>query len=107
MLAGTKETPGEILSNRDRKYKVYRGMASSKAQRSWRGKSSTPEGISTTVAYKGSAKTILKDFGGGIRSGLSYTGVRNLQELRCKANFVRQSNASQIESSTHILGRGK
>lgn len=112
MLAGTKETPGEILSSGTtsgdrKKYKVYRGMASSKAQRSWRGKSSTPEGISTTVAYKGSVKAILKDFNGGIRSGLSYTGVRNLKELRCKADLVRQSNASQVESSTHILGRSR
>jgi len=108
MLAGTKETPGEILSSTNgKKYKVYRGMASSKAQRSWRGKSSTPEGISTTVAYKGHVKNILKDFDGGIRSGLSYTGVHNLKEVRCRADFIRQSSASQVESSTHILGRNK
>ena len=108
MLAGTKETPGEILSSTNgKRYKVYRGMASSKAQRSWRGKSSTPEGISTTVAYKGSVKAILKDFNGGIRSGLSYTGVRSIKELQCRTDFIRQSSASQVESNTHILGRNK
>ena len=107
MLAGTKETPGEILSSTNKKYKVYRGMASSNAQTNWRGKSSTPEGISTTVNYKGSVGSVLQDFAGGIRSGLSYTGVRNLKELRSKSNFIRQSNASQIESGTHILRRSK
>ena len=108
MLAGTKETPGEILSSTNgKKYKVYRGMASSKAQRNWRGKSATPEGISTTVPYKGSVANILEDFAGGIRSGLSYTGVRSLEELRCKSDFVRQSNASRVESGTHILRRNR
>jgi IMP dehydrogenase len=108
MLAGTKETPGEILSSTNgKKYKVYRGMASSKAQRSWRGKSATPEGISATVPYKGSVTNILKDFAGGIRSGLSYTGVHSLEELRCKSDFVRQSNASRVESGTHILRRSR
>ena len=108
MLAGTKETPGEVLSSSNgKKYKVYRGMASSNAQRNWRGKSSTPEGISTTVSYKGRVGHILEDFAGGIRSGLSYTGVRSLEGLRSKSNFIRQSNAGQIESNTHILRRSK
>ena len=108
MLAGTKETPGEILSSSNgKKYKVYRGMASSNAQTNWRGKSSTPEGISTTVNYKGSVRSVLQNFAGGIRSGLSYTGVRSLEQLRSKSSFIRQSNASQIESSTHILRRSK
>ena len=108
MLAGTEETPGETFSsNTGKKYKVYRGMASADAQIDWRGKSSTPEGISTTVPYKGSVEDILENIGGGIRSGLSYSGVRNLSELRCKANFLRQTNSSQVESNTHILGRNK
>jgi IMP dehydrogenase len=106
MLAGTKETPGEVLSSSNgKKYKVYRGMASSNAQRDWRGKSSTPEGVSTTVSYKGRVGHILEDFAGGIRSGLSYTGVRSLEGLRSKSNFIRQSSAGQVESSTHILRR--
>ena len=106
LLAGTEETPGEtFFSSKGKKYKVYRGMASADAQNDWRGKSSTPEGISTTVPYKGSATNILKDLAGGIRSGLSYSGVRSLAELRSKATFVRQTHAGQSESSTHILRR--
>jgi len=104
LLAGTKETPGEVFSSKSgKKYKVYRGMASSDAQTDWRGKSSTPEGVSTTVPYKGSASVILQNLAGGIRSGFSYSGVRSLQGLRCKATFVRQTYSGQSESSTHIL----
>jgi IMP dehydrogenase len=104
ILAGTKETPGNIFTSQDgKKYKVYRGMASASAQKDWRGRSSAPEGISTTVPYRGGVKAILRDLCGGIRSGLSYSGARNLKELRAKAKFIKQSSASQVESSTHIL----
>tara|TARA_Y100001963_G_scaffold150632_1_gene232048 strand:+ start:2350 stop:3387 length:1038 start_codon:yes stop_codon:yes gene_type:complete len=104
MLAGTEETPGETFhSNRGKRYKVYRGMASAEAQSDWRGKSSTPEGVSTTVTYKGEVAPILDNLLGGIRSGLSYSGVRTLKDLQIKAKFVRQTGAGQFESSTHIM----
>jgi len=106
MLAGTNETPGEVLHGSDgQKFKEYRGMASREAQRSWRGKSSSPEGVSAMVPYRGPVEDILKDLAGGIRSGLSYTGVRNIGELQSRARFILQSSASQLESSTHILWR--
>ena len=106
MLAGTKESPGEVLSsNSGKKFKVYRGMASSEAQNDWRGKSSTAEGVSTTVPYKGSVEHILNDIAGGIKSGLSYTGARTMAELRAKSTFIRQTAAGQVESSTHIMRR--
>ena len=108
MLAGTTETPGRIVSSTNgEKYKEYRGMASKEAQRSWRGKNSTPEGVATMVPYKGPVVDILQDITGGIRSGLSYTGVRNIQELQNRANFILQSSAAQLESNTHILWRHK
>ena len=106
LLSGTDETPGEVLVGaKGEKYKEYRGMASKEAQRSWRGKSSTPEGVSTVVPYKGPVRNILQDFDGGIRSGLSYTGVRSIKELQSKRHFVLQSSAAQLESSTHIMWR--
>ena len=106
MLSGTEETPGEALVNaKGEKYKEYRGMASKKAQREWRGKSSTPEGVSAMVPFKGPVNDILQDISGGIRSGLSYTGVRSIQELQNKRRFILQSSAAQLESNTHILWR--
>ncbi len=106
MLAGTNETPGEVLYGSDgQKFKEYRGMASREAQRSWRGKSSSPEGVATMVPYRGPAEDIIKDLAGGIRSGLSYTGVHNISELQSRAHFILQSSAAQLESNTHILWR--
>ena len=105
MLAGTDESPGEIFTSGNKKYKVYRGMASRSAQMDWRGQSSSPEGISTTIPYKGSAADILRDIGGNVRSGFSYTGARTLEEFQSSATFLLQTAAGQYESSTHILRR--
>jgi IMP dehydrogenase len=107
MLAGTDQSPGQVFYNGDNKYKVYRGMASSEAQVNWRGKTSTPEGISTTIPYKGDVNTILVDLKGGIQSGLSYSGSRSIQELQVKSKFIKQTSAGQAESFTHILSRNK
>ncbi len=105
MLAGTGEAPGEMIWINDEARKTYRGMASSEAQNEWRGKSSTPEGISTTVPYKGPVQSIIDDLVGGIKSGLSYSGARSIAELRFNAKFIRQTSAGQHESWTHILSR--
>ena len=104
LLAGTEETPGIVLStNGSAPRKVYRGMASREAQKAWRGKVGSVEGVATTVAIKGPVSDVLHDLEWGIRSGLSYTGARNLRELRGKATFVTQTSASQTESSPHAL----
>jgi IMP dehydrogenase len=104
MLAGTNETPGQVFrSNSNKTYKVYRGMASPEAQIAWRGHARSLEGISTTVPHKGAAENILQTIERNIKSGLSYTGAYNLQELRSKSRFVRQSSSGLAESNTHIL----
>ena len=107
MLAGTDQSPGQVFDAGNKKYKVYRGMASSEAQINWRGKTSTPEGISTTIPYKGDVNTILADLKGGIQSGMSYSGARTINDLQAKARFVQQTTAGQAESFTHILMRNK
>jgi IMP dehydrogenase len=103
MLAGTSESPGEVLDMGGKKVKQYRGMASREAQHNWRGTSSAPEGISTIISYKGSVYDIMEDIAGNIRSGFSYSGAKNLCDLRQNAQFIRQTGAGQVESSTHIL----
>tara|TARA_R100000008_G_C3582587_1_gene169634 strand:+ start:567 stop:1589 length:1023 start_codon:yes stop_codon:yes gene_type:complete len=108
MLAGTKETPGQVFTSADgSRYKVYRGMASSNAQKDWRGKSSTPEGVSSTVAYRGPVAEVLRDIAGGIRSGLSYSGCTSIRDLQLNCEFTTQTSAGQSESGTHILWRDK
>ena len=104
LLAGTTETPGDVMMSIDgRKYKSYRGMASKDAQMSWRGKTASLEGIATTIPYKGKVLNVLEDLERGIRSGLSYSGARSISELQAKAKFMRQTSSGQTESGTHIL----
>ena len=108
LLAGTNETPGEVLKvgrNKVIQVKSYRGMASTEAQIEWRGSVSSQEGIATTVRCKGPVRDILEDLAVGIRSGLSYSGVRNIINLQTKCKFVRQTPAGATESSLHILNR--
>ena len=107
MLAGTDQAPGQIFDNGSKKYKVYRGMASSEAQVNWRGKTSTPEGISTTIPYKGDVESVLSDLKGGLQSGMSYSGARTIKDLQSKASFVQMTSAGRGESHTHILSRNK
>ena len=104
LLAGTTESPGKTISLPNNvRVKEYRGMASRDAQLNWRKKSSTPEGVASYIPYKGSVKNILEDLEGGIKSGLSYTGARNLVELRRKVEWARQTSAGTTESGTHIF----
>ena len=105
LLAGTSEAPGDVVYKDGERYKSYRGMASKDAQMDWRGKTSSLEGIATVVPYKGQVFPILESLENGIRSGLSYSGSRNLQELRENARFIRQTASGLSESNTHIMWR--
>lgn len=107
VLAGSSDTPGEVFvsARHGDATKVYRGMASKDAQMDWRGKTSSLEGISTTIPYKGSTSEIIDQLENGIRSGLSYSGARSIRELWAKAKFIRQTASGTRESDTHILHR--
>ena len=106
LISGTEQTPGDVITDsQGRKRKMYRGMASKGAQRDWRGKVSSIEGVTTTVPFKGDVKDVIRELHVGIRSGLSYSGSRCIQELQNRAVFLRQTTSGQAESSTHIMGR--
>jgi len=105
LLAGTSESPGEIIRKDGAVYKSYRGMASKDAQMDWRGKTASLEGVATVIPYKGSVLGVLKELENGIRSGLSYSGARNLQEFYENAEFIRQTQSGLLESGTHIMWR--
>jgi IMP dehydrogenase len=101
LLAGTEETPGEKITRDGKHFKKYYGMASKEAQDTHRGgmKAGTAsEGFSELVPYKGSAKPILEELIGGIRSGLTYSGARNIIMLRQKGKPIYISDASRGES---------
>ncbi|MBK25114.1 MAG: guanosine monophosphate reductase [Halobacteriovorax sp.] len=93
----------ESLTDDTKKYKAYRGMASPEAQIEWRGYPSSVEGVATRVECKGPVGDILQTLLTGIRSGLSYSGAKNISTLQSKAKFIKQSSSGAAESNTHIL----
>ena len=109
MLAGTSEAPGEDILRDGRRYKVYRGMGSlgamagGSADRYFQedAKKLVPEGIEGMVAYKGPAVDMIYQMIGGLRSAMGYCGTPDIQSLKEKAQFVRITGASLIESHPH------
>jgi IMP dehydrogenase len=100
MLSGTIETPGDIVNGK----KQYRGMASKKAQISWRGdmpQGMAPEGESTFVTIKGHVSDVIHELTGGIRSGMSYVNATTILEVREKALFMEMSSNGISESRAH------
>lgn len=97
LLAGTDESPGEIVDG----HKIFRGMASREAQEEGRGSVSGVEGISTKVSYTGSVENIVHDFKAGLASALSYTGVHNLIDFHRESMYNRVSSNSLHETKPH------
>ena len=105
LLAGTSESPGDVYFENGHQFKVYRGMASKDAQIKWRGHTASVEGVTSTIPFKGKVSNVLEELSTGIRSGLSYSGSRNIKEFQARSTFIQQTSAGAVESSTHILTR--
>jgi len=113
LLAGLKESPGEVVLWEGKRFKDYRGMGSLGAMQglgrdrysSGQGELSklVPEGIEGRVAYKGELKDYIYQLMGGLRSGMGYVGAASLPELKKRAHFVRITNAGLIESHPHDI----
>ena len=112
LLAGTEESPGEVIIYQGRSYKSYRGMGSLGAMKGGCSKDRyfqegakenklVPEGIEGLAAYKGSASNMIFQMIGGIRSGMGYVGAGDIEELHSNARFVKISSASIKESHPH------
>ena len=112
LLAGTEESPGEVVIFQGRTYKVYRGMGSLGAmQRGGRdryGQESeteesklVPEGIEGRVPYKGTLSGNIYQLVGGLLAGMGYCGCRTIEELRQNGRFIRITAAGLRESHVH------
>jgi IMP dehydrogenase len=112
LLAGSDESPGETILYQGRTYKLYRGMGSlgamKKGSKDRYGQTDVsdhdklvPEGIEGRVPYRGSARGILHQLVGGIKSGMGYVGARNIAELQKRARFVRVTPQGLRESHVH------
>lgn len=109
LFAGTEESPGEKVIYQGRSYKVYRGMGSLGAMA--QGSKDryfqenmdklVPEGIEGRVPYKGVLADTVYQLLGGLRAGMGYCGVRNIEELKTKTKFIRITGAGLKESHPH------
>lgn len=119
LLAGTAESPGEVVLMNGKQYKSYRGMGSLGAMAS-RGKQSfskdryfqadvdtddkiVPEGIEGTVAYKGSLSGVVHQLVGGLAQSMFYVGANTVSELKDRGQFVRITSAGLKESHPHHM----
>ena len=111
LFAGTLESPGEIEIYQGRNFKVYRGMGSLGAMAAGgndryfqeNNRKFVPEGVEGRVPYRGKVADIVYQMVGGLRAGMGYCGMHNIDEMRKKARFVRITNASLIESHPHDI----
>lgn len=93
LLAGTRETPGEVIRYSDQLWKKYRGSASFGVKM----KNEFIEGEETMVPYKGQVKNVINAVSDGLRSSMSYMNCKSIDELRKTENFAVLSNYSYLE----------
>jgi IMP dehydrogenase len=120
LLAGTDESPGDLVFLNGKQFKNYRGMGSLGALQT-RGKKTSysrdryfqadvpsdeqliAEGIEGQVPYKGAVSSVVYQLLGGLRQSMFYTGARTIEELRQKGKFVRITAAGLKESHPHDI----
>lgn len=114
MLAGTTETPGDLIYIKDEKnsteqhqlfnaYKAYRGSASKESYAD-QGKDAshrTAEGESFTIPSKGSVAQVLQDIEGGLRSSFTYIGAKDVHDFQKRAEFVKITANCARENGAH------
>jgi IMP dehydrogenase len=112
VLAGTDESPGEVIIFQGRSYKTYRGMGSVEAMReggrdryfqdTFRSDAKlVPEGIEGRIPYKGSVAHIIQMMVGGLKAGMGYAGCKTLEELQQRTKFIKISQTGIRESHVH------
>ena len=118
LLAGTEESPGEVIEINGLKYKGYRGMGSLGAMQS-RGEQKSyskdrymqddvlaedklvPEGIEGKVAARGPVATVVHQLVGGLRSGMGYAGAPTIADLQKNGRLIQITAAGLQESHPH------
>ncbi len=111
LFAGTEETPGDIEIFQGRSFKVYRGMGSLGAMNAGSkdryfqagAKKLVPEGVEGRVPFRGALSDVVFQLMGGLRSGMGYCGMKDIDTLRKNAKFIKISGAALVESHPHDI----
>lgn len=98
-FASAKEAPWKEVKIGDKWYKPCRGMASAEEK----GNSRYIEGISGYVPYEGrTLNELVSSLKDGLASAMSYSDSVDLDEFRNKAEFIKVTNATGLESGTRV-----
>jgi IMP dehydrogenase len=111
LLAGTEESPGELVIYQGRSFKSYRGMGSMSAMKAGSKdryfqndtKKFVPEGVEGRVPYIGKLKDIVYQLVGGLKSGMGYCGTATIADLQETGQFIKITSAGLIESHPHDI----
>ncbi|GHT50773.1 inosine-5'-monophosphate dehydrogenase [Endomicrobiia bacterium] len=111
LFAGTKESPGEDIIFNGRAFKTYRGMGSSSAMLAGSSdryfqdntKKLVAEGVEGRVPYRGAVRDVVYQLIGGLKAAMGYCGVKTIQELKEKGEFVKITSAGLAESHPHDI----
>jgi IMP dehydrogenase len=114
LLAGTEESPGEVILYQGRTYKDYRGMGSLGAMA--RGSADryfqeevrdnmklVPEGVEGRVPYKGPAAAVMHQLVGGLKAAMGYTGNGTIDAMQKNCKFRRITSSGMRESHVHDI----
>jgi len=117
LLAGTSESPGDVVLFQGRRYKAYRGMGSIEAMKAGSSdryfqdddasdpeadtRKLVPEGIVGRVPYKGPVGDVVYQMVGGLRASMGYCGCPTIAAMQADSRFVRITNAGLSESHVH------
>jgi len=125
VFAGTTESPGQVILQGGKKFKMIRGMGSRSAMEERSGSRGryhrqtdthvaeqltteqkqklVPEGVEALVPFKGGAEVVMSELVGGIQAGLAHTGARDIITFQSKATIWQQSFAGVIEGKPHDI----
>jgi IMP dehydrogenase len=116
LFAGLAEAPGETILYRGRTFKAYRGMGSLGAMVQGKGSQEryrqeegaprdklVPEGVEGRVPYRGPLADFVYQLVGGLRAGMGYVGAGDIEALRTKSRFLKQSSAAVREAHPHDI----
>ncbi|MGY9074216.1 MAG: IMP dehydrogenase [Acidimicrobiales bacterium] len=112
LLAGTKESPGDVEQGPQGLRKRIRGMASfeaieARAERQGEDiddeyfEQRAPEGVEGTVPYRGAASKVIWQLMAGLRSSMSYSNATSIEEFQANAEFVRVTPLGLRENTPH------
>src|SRR5256884_4155160 len=120
LLAGTQESPGELILVGGKQFKTYRGMGSIGAMQS-RGEARSyskdryfqddvlsddklvPEGIEGQVPYRGPLSNVAHQLVGGLRAAMGYVGAGSIEQLHERGQLIRITVAGLKESHPHDI----